>query len=110
MKNNLNRPFLVVLMLITYQRAITHHFIMDEKTKLTASDLLTGWQKKTIETLLECPDVTAIRVKPNRIKAEYIINRYGTVENCKNKDQAYWAIFGVGWKARHDSCYNQFRA
>lgn len=83
MKNNLNRPFLVVLMLTTYQRAITQHFTMDEKTKLTASDLLTRWQKNTIEALLECLDVTAIRAKLNRMKAEYIIKRYGTVENCK---------------------------
>ena len=80
------------------QRASIQHSTMDEKMQPMASNPLTGWQKNAIETLLECTDITAMRANLNRMKAEYVIKRYGTVENCKNKDQVYWAVFGSDGK------------
>ena len=54
---------------------------------------LTGWQQMAMVSLLECSDMTAVRARLNRLKAEYKIKRYGTADNCPSATDAYWAIF-----------------
>ena len=54
---------------------------------------LTGWQQQAMVSLLECADMTALRAKLNRLKAEYKIKRYGTADNCPSATDAYWAVF-----------------
>ena len=54
---------------------------------------LTGWQQMAMVSLLECPDMTSVRAKLNRLKAEYKIKRYGNADNCPSAADAYWAIF-----------------
>lgn len=54
---------------------------------------LTGWQQMAMVSLLECPDMTSVRAKLNRLKAEYKIKRYGNADNCPSATDAYWAIF-----------------
>lgn len=54
---------------------------------------LTGWQQMAMVSLLECPDMTAVRARLNRLKAEYKVKRYGTADNCPNANEAFWAIF-----------------
>lgn len=54
---------------------------------------LTGWQQMAMVSLLECADMTAVRARLNRLKAEYKVKRYGTADNCANATEAYWAIF-----------------
>ena len=59
---------------------------------------LTGWQQQAMVSLLECADMTALRAKLNRLKAEYKIKRYGTADNCPSATDAYWAVFDGGGK------------
>lgn len=54
---------------------------------------LTGWQQMALVSLLECADMTAVRARLNRLKAEYKVKRYGTADNCPNANEAFWAIF-----------------
>lgn len=59
---------------------------------------LTGWQQMAMVSLLECPDMTSVRAKLNRLKAEYKIKRYGNADNCPSAADAYWAIFDSNGK------------
>jgi len=66
---------------------------VDNSPKEKVESPLSGWQKNAIESLLDCADVTAVRAKLNRLKAEYKVKRYGTADKCTSPDASWWAIF-----------------
>lgn len=53
------------------------------------------WQQQAISDLLECADITAVKAKLNRMKAEYKVKKYGTPNNCPNANEAYWVFFNA---------------
>lgn len=53
------------------------------------------WKQQAIGDLLECADVTAVKAKLNRMKAEYKVKKYGTPNNCPNVNEAYWVFFNA---------------
>lgn len=53
------------------------------------------WKQEAIGDLLECADVTAVKAKLNRMKAEYKIKKYGTPNNCPNVNEAFWVFFNA---------------
>lgn len=70
---------------------------LDEEKQPAASTAvqsdLVGWQQRVITELLECGDITAIRAKLNRLKAQYRVKRFGTPDKCPNSAEACWIIF-----------------
>lgn len=53
------------------------------------------WKQQAIDDLLECADVSAVKAKLNRMKAEYKVKKYGTPNNCPNVNEAYWVFFNA---------------
>lgn len=53
------------------------------------------WQQQAIKDLMGCADMTAVKAKLNRMKAEYKVKKYGTAANCPNADNAYWVFFNA---------------
>lgn len=56
---------------------------------------LPTWQQQAIEEFLQCTDMSAVKAKLNRMKAEYKIKKYGTASNCPNANEAYWILFNA---------------
>ena len=56
---------------------------------------LPAWQEQAINDLMNCTDMTAVKAKLNRMKAEYKVKKYGTAANCPDADKAYWVIFNA---------------
>lgn len=70
--------------------------VASENTGTPVSETgLPAWQEQAINDLMNCADMTAVKAKLNRMKAEYKVKKYGTAANCPNADQAYWVIFNA---------------
>lgn len=57
------------------------------------SNDLPAWQLQAINDLMECQDVSAVKAKFNRLKAEYKLKKYGTPDKCTSVNDAFWVIF-----------------
>jgi hypothetical protein len=70
--------------------------VASENTGTPVSETgLPAWQEQAINDLMNCADMTAVKAKLNRLKAEYKVKKYGVASNCPNADQAYWVIFNA---------------
>ena len=58
-----------------------------------AEPSLSGWKQDAINSLLKCADLASFRARLNRLKAEYKIKNYGTVDRCPSVANSFWAIF-----------------
>lgn len=54
---------------------------------------LSGWKQDAINSLLKCGDIASFRVRLNRLKTEYKIKNYGTIDRCPSVANSFWAIF-----------------
>lgn len=54
---------------------------------------LVGWQQRVVAELLECSDITSVRAKLNRLKAQYRVKRFGTADKCPNRAESCWILF-----------------
>ena len=54
---------------------------------------LPAWQQQAIAQLLDCGDITAVRAKLNRLKAQYKVKRFGPADKCPKPAEACWALF-----------------
>lgn len=68
------------------------------KEPTAASDAKTaaplgGWKQDAINSLLKCENLADFRTRLNRLKAEYKIKSYGTIDRCPSVANSFWAIF-----------------
>ena len=80
----------------TEKPAVKPVVVASENTGTPVSETgLPAWQEQAINDLMNCADMTAVKAKLNRLKAEYKVKKYGVASNCPNADQAYWVIFNA---------------